>query len=228
MRTVVLVLLALAVQPAGALELNEAERLAIEADPTLQALAARGDARVLEAVADAQLPDPKLQLGTQSVPLPEFDIADEPMAQLQLGIEQRVPARSLRQARARRASADAEGLALTARARALRVRAEVRAAWVTTVRLQDLIELTEQRAALLQRYSEALDDGLQSGRVSQQTLLEGRSRAIRVQRELAQLRTRRAEQRARLGERVPGAALPDVLPPAALPDARAIDRKSVV
>ncbi|NKI36188.1 TolC family protein [Wenzhouxiangella sp. XN79A] len=223
MRTVVVVLLALAVQPAGALELSEAERLAIEADPTLQALAARGDARVLDAVADAQLPDPKLQLGAQSVPLPDFDIIDEPMTQLQLGIEQRVPARSLREARARRATADAEGLALEARARALKVRAEVRTAWVTTVRLQDLIELTEQRAALLQRYSEALDDGLQSGRVSQQTLLEGRSRAIRVQRELAGLRTRLAEQRARLGERVPGVVLPAPLSPASLPEIVATD-----
>jgi outer membrane protein TolC len=223
MRTLVLLFLALSAPLAGALELREAERLAIEADPTLIALSARGEARTLDAVADAQLPDPMLQLGSQSVPLPEFDVRDEPMTQLQLGVEQRVPPRSLRDARARRATADADGLALEAEARALSVRAEVRRAWVTALSLQRLTDLTEQRAALLTRYSEALDDGLQNGRVSQQAVLEGRSRAIRVQRELAQLHTRRAEQRARLAERLPGITLPERLGDAALPDAAAID-----
>jgi outer membrane protein TolC len=216
MRTLVFALMVLASLPARALELSEAERLAIDADPTLQALGARGEAFVLESVAESELPDPRLQLGTQAVPLPDFDIDDEPMSQLQLGIEQRVPARSLRDARSQRASADAEGLARQAELRRLAIRTEIRSAWLTAVRLQALIELTEQRAELLNRYSEALEDGLQSGRVSQQALLEGRSRAIRVQRERAQLQSRLAEQRARLQERLPETPLPRRLEPAAL------------
>jgi outer membrane protein TolC len=208
----------LASLPARALELSEAERLAIEADPTLQALEARGEAFAFDAVADAELPDPRLQLGSQSVPLPSFDIDEEPMSQLQLGIEQRVPARSLRDARSRRATADAEELSRQAELRRLAIRSEVRSAWLTAVRLQELIELTGQRADLLNRYSDALEDGLENGRVSQQALLEGRSRAIRVQRELAQLQSRLAEQRARLRERLPGTPLPERLAPGEIPE----------
>lgn len=217
MRTVLLFLLVLATSAATALELTDAERLAIEADPELQALSAQARARGLEAVADAQLPDPMLALGATAVPLPEFDVVDEPMSQFQLGIEQRVPPRSMRTARARRAETDAEAIGLRAEQRALEVRTMVRRAWTTTVRLQQLIALTEQRADLLNRYAEALDDGLQSGRVSQQVLLEGRSRAIRVQRLLAQLRTRLAEQRAALRERLPDTALPEMLDHGQLP-----------
>lgn len=223
MRSLVFLLLALASLKAGALDLSEAERLALRSDPELQALNARGSARVLDAVADAELPDPMLLFGSQNVPLPQFDLREEPMTQLQVSVEQRVPPRSLREARARRANADAEGLSRAAEARALTVRADVRRAWVTALSLQRLTDLTEQRAALLNRYSEALDDGLQSGRVSQQAVLEGRSRAIRVQRELAQLRSRLAEQRARLAERLPGTRLPQRLDPAALPQAETID-----
>lgn len=218
MRTVLIFLLVLVAETTTALELPDAERLALEADPELQALAARARASGLDAIADAQLPDPVLGLGARAVPLPEFDVVNEPMSQFQLGIEQRVPPRSLRTARARRAETDAEVLGLRAERRALELRTEIRRAWATTVRLQQLIALTEQRADLLARYAEALDDGLQNGRVSQQDLLEGRSRAIRVQRTLAQLRTQLAQQRASLQERLPDTLLPEALVEATLPD----------
>ncbi len=221
MRTVSILLLVLAAEAATALDLTDAERLAIDADPELQALAAQARAAGLDAIADAQLPDPMLGLGATAVPLPEFDVVDEPMTQFQLGIEQRVPPRSLRSARARRAESDAEALGLRAEQRRLEVRTAVRRAWFETGRLEQLIALTEQRADLLARYADALDDGLQSGRVSQQDLLEGRSRAIRVQRALAQLRSRRAAQRAALDELLPDTPLPDRLTPGTVPEAPA-------
>ncbi|MBY6204488.1 TolC family protein [Halomonas denitrificans] len=217
MRTLSILLLVLAAEAAPALDLTDAERLAIDADPEVQALAAHARAAGLDAIADAQLPDPMLALGATAVPLPELDVIDEPMSQFQLGIEQRVPPRSMRSAKARRAESEADALALQAERRALEVRTAVRRSWTETVRLQQLIDLTEQRAELLDRYAEALDAGLQSGRVSQQDLLEGRSRAIRVQRLLADLRARKAEQRAALAERLPGTALPARLPHGELP-----------
>src|SRR6056297_2984088 len=193
----------------SALELAEAERLAIESDPQLQAIDARSRAAGHLAVSEAQLPDPALQLGAQSVPLPSFDVRDEPMTQFQLGIEQRVPARSQREAAVQRQRAEQDALALHADARTLQVRAAVRAEWTEIVGLQSLIDLTLQRARLLARYSDALDDGVQNGRVSQQTLLEGRTRELRVQRTLTQLRVRLAAQRAELEVWLPGIELPD-------------------
>jgi len=207
----------------SALDLAEAERLAIESDPQLQAIDARSRASGHLAISEAQLPDPALQLGAQSVPLPSFDVRDEPMTQFQLGIEQRVPARSQRAAAVQRQRAEQEALALHAAARALQVRAAVRAEWTEIVGLQSLIELTLQRAQLLSRYSDALNDGVQNGRVSQQTLLEGRTRELRVQRTLTQLRVRLAERRAELEAWLPGIELPEALDPIVLSSPARID-----
>ena len=207
----------------SALELAEAERLAIESDPQLQAIDARSRASGHLAVSEAQLPDPALQLGAQSVPLPSFDVRDEPMTQFQLGIEQRVPARSQREAAVQRQRAEQDALALHADARTLQVRAAVRAEWTEIVGLQSLIDLTLQRARLLARYSDALDDGVQNGRVSQQTLLEGRTRELRVQRTLTQLSVRLAERRAKLEAWLPGIELPDALAPIVLSEPVHID-----
>jgi outer membrane protein TolC len=204
----------------SAFDLAEAERLAVESDPVLQALDSRASASRHLAVAAAQLPDPALQMGAQAVPLPSFDVRDEPMTQFQLGVEQRVPAPSQRQAAVQRVEAEGEALNLQSNARALQVRAAVREQWTEIVRLQSLIELTEARAGLLVRYSEALESGLGNGRVSQQTLLEGRTRELRVQRALTQLKVGLAERRAELAAWLPGIELPESLDVVDLPETR--------
>jgi outer membrane protein TolC len=142
------------------------------------------------------------------------------MTQFQLGVEQRVPAPSQRQAAVQRVEAEGEALNLQSNARALQVRAAVREQWTEIVRLQSLIELTEARAGLLVRYSEALESGLENGRVSQQTLLDGRTRELRVQRALTQLKVGLAERRAELAAWLPGIELPESLDVVDLPETR--------
>jgi len=73
------------------LSLQEAERIALDLDPMTKAFAARADAYTEQAVADGQLPDPKLKLGTMNVPVDSFDVAQEPMTQLQVGLVQSIP-----------------------------------------------------------------------------------------------------------------------------------------
>ncbi len=220
MRGPVFCLVMLTAPTISAFDLAEAERLAVESDPVLQALDSRASASRHLAVAAAQLPDPALQMGAQAVPLPSFDVRDEPMTQFQLGVEQRVPAPSQRQAAVQRVEAEGEALNLQSNARALQVRAAVREQWTEIVRLQSLIELTEARAGLLVRYSEALESGLENGRVSQQTLLDGRTRELRVQRALTQLKVGLAERRAELAAWLPGIELPESLDVVDLPETR--------
>ncbi|OAB55204.1 hypothetical protein AY599_13590 [Leptolyngbya valderiana BDU 20041] len=199
-----------------ALDLPEAEQWAIESDPQLEALEARALALEYLATADGQLPDPQIQLGTQAVPLPSFDVRDEPMTQFQLGIGQRVPARSQRRAAVQSRETERDALALQSSVRALQLRRAVREHWIEIVRLQDLLELTGERAELLERYSDALENGVENGRVSQQVLLEGRTRELRVQRSLTQLRVRLNEHRADLSALLPDVELPRTLTPARL------------
>ncbi|GAB4172759.1 MAG: TolC family protein [Wenzhouxiangellaceae bacterium] len=202
-------LLGLATARAQALTLAEAEQAALRADPKLEALHAERRAFEHDAIAAAQLPDPVLALGTTSLPVPEFDPRPEPMAQLQVGIEQRMPARSLRRARARAEQASAALVDVRIRLRSHEVRRSIRHLWATLARSLEQLEVAEARQALLERYQDAVRDGVDNGRLNQQDLLDARSRLIRVQAELARLRSGLAAARAELREWLPDVELPE-------------------
>lgn len=77
-------------QPA-VLTLRDAITHSVMTDPGLQAQQARWRAVKHTAVADAQLSDPTIRVSAGSVPIDSFDLAQEPMTQLLVGIEQRLP-----------------------------------------------------------------------------------------------------------------------------------------
>lgn len=73
------------------LSLAQAERMALEQDPAIAAARSRSLALENEAVADAQLPDPKLRTGLYNLPLDDFDLQREPSTQLRIGVQQAFP-----------------------------------------------------------------------------------------------------------------------------------------
>ncbi len=75
----------------GPLSLPEAERIALDGDPSVAASLARSEALEEDAVADGQLPDPKLRTGLYNLPLDSFDVRQEPTTQLRVGIQQAIP-----------------------------------------------------------------------------------------------------------------------------------------
>ena len=73
------------------LDINESVRLALLDDPVVAASQARAQALSDAAVADGQLPDPKLRTGLYNVPLDNFDLSEDPATQLRIGVEQSFP-----------------------------------------------------------------------------------------------------------------------------------------
>ena len=57
-------------------------------DGGLDQLRARRDALGESAVAEAELPDPQLRFGALNVPTDSFDLDQEPMTQVQIGLRQ--------------------------------------------------------------------------------------------------------------------------------------------
>ncbi|MEN8801284.1 MAG: TolC family protein [Thiogranum sp.] len=92
-RRAVLLLLLLAHTSGARAELNlaGAERLALEADPSVIASQSRALALQEQAVADGQLPDPKLTVGVWNVPLDDFSMKKEASSQFRTGIKQAFP-----------------------------------------------------------------------------------------------------------------------------------------
>jgi outer membrane protein TolC len=90
----VFALFTLAADPAHAgtvLTLTEAEQIAIGADPVIAADRARAQALSETAVAEGQLPDPRLKAGVANLPLDTFELNQEDMTQLVVGVEQSFP-----------------------------------------------------------------------------------------------------------------------------------------
>jgi outer membrane protein TolC len=73
------------------LTIDEAVRLALADDPVIAASEARTEAYRDNAIANGQLPDPKLKTGIYNLPLDDFDINREPTTQFRLGIVQEFP-----------------------------------------------------------------------------------------------------------------------------------------
>jgi len=76
---------------AQALNLQQAEQLAIQSDPSIESFKASSLSFTETSVADDTLPDPKLRLGAVNVPVDSFDLQQEQMTQVKIGIQQNFP-----------------------------------------------------------------------------------------------------------------------------------------
>jgi len=123
---------ALHAQPA-ALSFDSALALATAQAPMLAARQAAVDAARHLRTSAAELPDPRLTLGVDNVPVSGPDrwrIGSEPMTQRSLGWMQEVPNRAKRNARAEGATARSEREAALLAAERLAVKREVAQAWL--------------------------------------------------------------------------------------------------
>ncbi len=75
----------------AALSLQQVEEIALQADPAVLMRKSRADAMQEKAIADGQLPDPKLGLSVVNLPLDSFDLKQEPMSQVVTRIQQSFP-----------------------------------------------------------------------------------------------------------------------------------------
>ena len=73
------------------LALAQAERLAGDRDALGQSISARAQALRHQSVADGQLSDPRFKLGAVNFPVDSFARGQEPMTQLQFGVQQTFP-----------------------------------------------------------------------------------------------------------------------------------------
>lgn len=74
-----------------ALNLQQAEHLAVQADPAIEKFKATSLSYANASIADDTLPDPKLRLGAVNVPVDTFDLEQEQMTQLKIGVQQDFP-----------------------------------------------------------------------------------------------------------------------------------------
>ena len=76
---------------AAPLTLKQAENIALLQSPEMKSLQAKFHALAQSAIAAGQLSDPKLMLGAMNVPVDTFNFSQEPMTQVQVGLQQTFP-----------------------------------------------------------------------------------------------------------------------------------------
>jgi len=120
---------------ASALSFDEAQTLAQQQAPSLQAEAAKLQAARSDAVPAGELPDPKLLLGVQSVPIEGNDrwsLDRDGMTMSMVGLMQDVPNRDKRRARVEVANAAIQRAAAERVVEALNVRQATAQAWIAS------------------------------------------------------------------------------------------------
>jgi len=183
------------VQAAPALSLEQSVQLALENDPAFRAYQSRSEALQEQAIADNALPDPKLKLGLMNFPTDTFARDQEPMTQIQIGVQQMFPAGdSIKYKSLRSRSLSQVQLHLSEDQRGKLIR-NVRQAWLEWYYWHRAEKVVQQNRSLYQKLVRITGSQYSSGRQTQQDviraelelgLLDDRLVDIRNQIEVAQ------------------------------------------
>ena len=184
---------------AAGLSLADAERIAIEHDSVLRQLEAEAFSMRERAIAEGQLMDPKLRFGAVNVPVDSFNLDDEDMTMLEVGVSQEFPGGRTRELARQRMQESAAAAEAVAADRRLIVRREVRRAWTElgyVARARELLDsqtdwVEQMRAAARARYA--------SGEGTQLDLLRAGLDIAMLQEQQLDLERDAAMRRAQLG-----------------------------
>ncbi len=205
------------------LTFDESLRLALEQQPQLQRLAAEAAAAGEAAAAERELPDPKLMLGVQNLPVTGSDawsFSRDDMTMKFVGISQDFVREEKRRHRAEAALADAEASRMEHEALARQIRRDAALAWIdarSAMLVRDLlrelgVDAAAAREAQLIRYRSGGGDAADAAALA---VAEGRIAARQREADgtLAQARARLARWIGAEANREPAGDLPVAAPP---------------
>jgi outer membrane protein TolC len=152
------------------LSVDEAARLSLVDQPILAARAARIDANERQAIAAAQLPDPRLSTGLKELPVDTseaFSVRRDNFTEFTVGLSQDLPRADKRRLKGerKRLEADTERAALDNDRRT--IRREVSLAWLDVYEAEQSLALTQQLTSEAALQVQSLAKGYGNGKASQ-------------------------------------------------------------
>jgi outer membrane protein TolC len=205
-------ILATAVAHAGGLSLADAEAIALEEDPSLQAVSYRRDAMQELAVASDQWPDPMLKMGFMSLPTDTWKLGQEPMTQVQVGVIQKFPRGRTRELRAEQMFEQSEALAETLDDTRLRILLAVREDYVEVLKQRKLAAINADARSAFADLADITQDYYATGRVQQQDVLRAAVELARVEDRATRIAQEEDRARERLGTWIGDAAYRELAP----------------
>jgi len=193
-----LVLAAVSLQARAQLNLGEALRLAQADDPAIAASLARAQAHTDNAIADGQLPDPKLKTGIWNLPLDSMDINQEPTTRLRFGIEQAFPRGATLQHKQRQSEWLASAEQALSEAAARQLRRDVRDSFLDLYYQVQAEQVVAETRDLFAQLVDITQAHYATGRVSQQDVLRAALELSRLDDRATRIRNAADRQRAAL------------------------------
>jgi len=154
-----------------ALDLQQAEQLAIDSDPLIEGFRVTALSYEDESVADDTLPDPRLSLGAVNVPVDSFDLEQEQMTQLKMGIRQDFPrgdVLSIKKQQSRYLSRAAQSMADDAKLKILR---DVRETYLNLFYEASAYQIIRETRQLFSELVKITESNYAAGRVNQQDVV---------------------------------------------------------
>ena len=182
------------------LTLEIAEQLALRTDPGLKAIQSRKESLDNLAVAASQLQDPRIKFGVVSLPVDTFQLGQEPMTQVQLGVQQHFPRGRTRQLSGTRFEKQSQQQQATLADQKLQIVRDVRWAYLEVFLQKRLATVLEQSAMLFHELNEITTDYYASGRAQQQDVLSAQLEYSKVQDRLTETQQKGDMARVRLTE----------------------------
>ena len=198
--TIIFLILLLSVfvfNPVSALTLNEAENIALNNDPLTQSHQAVARAWSNNAVADNQLPDPKLRFGIYNLPLDNLSVSREASTQLRFGMQQSFPKGDSLALKQDQSEWYAKGELARSQDRKWQLQRTVRKDFLNLYYQVEALRIIRASRKLFSQLVDITEAHYAAGRVNQQDVLRADlelsrldDRAIKIQTEEEVLRTK--------------------------------------
>jgi outer membrane protein TolC len=195
---------------ASTLSLDVAEDLALASDPGVQSVESNRLALEEMAVAAGQLPDPSLKMGLMSLPMDTFNLGQEPMTQVQLGLVQKFPRGHTRSLRSEQIGYRSQGLSDMARDQELQILLAVREQYLEVIKQRHLARINQEAITAFTAVADITADYYSTGRVQQQDVLQAAVELAKIEDRATRIAQDEEQARARLSIWIGDAAYRDL------------------
>ena len=195
---------------AFALSLQQAEQLALEADPLIMSYKASSRSYDAEATANGTLPDPKLRLGMFNVPLDTFSTSEDPSTQLRIGIQQEFPRGDTTDLKQQQSKWLAQAAMAQAEDQRLQLLMNVRDTYLNLYHEIEAGSIVNETRALFLKLVKITEDQYAAGRANQQDVIHADLELSRLDDRATKIQGNEDEYRAYLAQWVGDVAWQDI------------------
>ncbi len=185
---------------AFALTLQQAEQLALEADPVIKSHKATSRSYEAESTANGTLPDPKLRLGMFNVPLDSFSTTEDPSTQLRIGIQQEFPRGDTTDLKQQQSKWLAQAALAQANDEKLKLLLKVRDAYLNLYYEIQAAAIVDETRKLFTKLVKITEDQYAAGRANQQDVIRADLELSRLDDRAIKIQGNEDEYRAQLAQ----------------------------